>query len=263
MKQGFVRPAVCAAVAAVALGVPAAFADGETNGLAKAVSSAEMPTAEVEAFYSSRKIERGMVENPESVFGYEVEVEWYGFFLGVEGCYDMTNVNGRRGRYNEITPRAGYGAKFGDFSVKAAYLYKKCRECAGEKDHTQEVNVEAEYETPWVTPFLEWNCDIDKKPGAMYGAIGLKREWNIAEWLVATTYGGIGAGNASRNRLDFDSDRCAFRDIHVGGELEVELCPHVKLVPCIDLYDQFTSAGRHAYRKGFVAVGGVKLSVEF
>ena len=260
MKQGYIRPAVCAAVAAVALGVPAAFADGETNGLAKAESSAEMPTVEVEAFYSSRKIERGMVENPESVFGYEVEVEWYGFFLGVEGCYDMTKANGRRGRYNEIASSAGYGFKLGDFSARAAYIYKAC---GGDEEDTQEVNVEAEYETPWVTPFLEWNCDIDKKPGAMYGAVGLKREWELAEWLVACAYGGIGVGNASRNRLDFDSDRCAFRDMHVGAELEIELCPHVKLVPCVDLYDQFTSAGRHAYRKGFVAVGGVKLSVEF
>ena len=260
MKQISIRPALCSAVAAAALGVPAVFADGTTNELVKAESSVEMPTAEIEAFYSSRKIERGMVENPESVFGYEAEVEWYGFFLGVEGCYDMTNVDGRRGRYNEIAASAGYGAKFGDFSAKAAYIYKKC---GGDEENTQEVNLELEYESPWVTPFLEWNCDVDKKPGAMYGAFGLKREWEIAEWLVASTYGGIGAGNASRNRLDFDSDRCAFRDMHVGAELKIELCQNVKLVPSVDLYDQFTSAGRHAYRKGFVAVGGVSLAVEF
>jgi len=263
MKQTSIRPAVCAAVAAVAMGIPAAFAEGTSVEAAESAPSAEMPKVELEAFYSSRKIERGMVENPESVFGYEAEVEWRGLFLGVEANYDMTNVNGRRGRYNEISPTAGYGAKFGDFSAKVAYIYKKCRECAGEKEHTQEVNFELEYETPWVTPFLEWNCDIDKKPGAMYGSVGLKREWEIAEWLVASACGGIGAGNASRNRLDFDSDRCAFRDMHLGAELEIALCPNVKLVPSVDLYDQFTSAGRHAYRKGFVAVGGVKLSVEF
>ena len=263
MKQKSICPALCSAVAAAALGIPAVFADGTTNELVKAESSVEMPTAEIEAFYRSRKIERGMVENPESVFGYEAEVEWYGFFLGVEGCYDMTNVHGRRGHYNEIATSAGYGVKFGDFSAKAAYIYKKCKECAGEKEHTQEVDLELEYETPWVTPFLEWNCDIDNKPGAMYGAFGLKRAWELSEWLVASACGGIGVGNAKRNRQDFDRDSCAFRDMHVGAELEIELCPHVKLVPSVDLYDQFTSAGRHAYRKGFVAVGGVKLSVEF
>ena len=260
MKQKPILPAVCAAVAAMALGVPAAFADGSDKELVKAEASAEMPTVEIEAFYSSRKIERGMVENPESVFGYGAEIEWCGLFLGVEGCYDMTNVNGRRGRYNEIASAAGYGARIGDFSAKAAYIYKAC---GGDEEDTQEVNLETEYETPWITPFLEWNCDIDKKPGAMYGSIGLKREWEIAEWMVASTYGAIGAGNASRNRLDFDTDRCAFRDMHVGAEMEIELCPNVKLAPCVDLYDQFTSAGRHAYHKGFVAVGGVKLSVEF
>lgn len=262
MHSRTILPAAGAVVAALSLVQPS-FADGNANELAEAEASAELPSVELEAFYSSRKIERGMVENAESVFGYEAEAEWHGLFLGVEACYDMTNGNGRRGRYNEISPTAGYGAKFGDFSARLAYIYKKCRECAGEKEHTQEVNFEAEYETPWVTPFLEWNCDIDMKPGAMYGAFGLKREWEIAEWLVASTYGGIGAGNASRNRLDFDTDRCAFRDMHLGAELEIELCPHVKLVPSVDFYDQFTSAGRHAYRKGFVTVAGVSLALEF
>ena len=259
MNLRTILPAAGAVVAALALVQPS-FADGATNELADAGSSAELPSVELEAFYRSRKIERGMVENAESVFGYEAEVEWYGIFLGGEGCYDMTNVDGRRGRYNEIAASAGYGAKFGDLSAKAAYIYKKC---GGDEENTQEVNLELEYESPWVTPFLEWNCDVDKKPGAMYGAFGLKREWEIAEWLVATTYGGIGAGNASRNRLDFDTDRCAFRDMHLGAELEIELCPHVKLAPSVDFYDQFTSAGRHAYHKGFVVVAGVSLAVEF
>ena len=51
--------------------------------------------------------------------------------------------------------------------------------------------------------------------------------------------------------------------MHLGAELEIELCPRVKLVPGINFYDQFTRAGRHAYRKGFVAVAGVSLAVEF
>ena len=44
------------------------------------------------------KTERGMVENKDSVFVYEVELEWYGVFGGVEACYDMTRANGRRSR---------------------------------------------------------------------------------------------------------------------------------------------------------------------
>ncbi len=258
-----ILPAAGAAIAALALGIMPAFADGATNELGKAESSAGTPSAELEAFFSSRKIERGMVENAESVFGYEAEIGWLGFFAGVEGCYDMTGVNGRRGRYNEIAPRAGYGAKFGDLSVKAAYIYKKCKECAGEEEHTQEIELEAEYETPWLTPFMLLNCDIDMKPGATYGAFGLKREWEVAKWLTASVNGGIGFGNAGRNRLDFGRDCCAFRDMHLGAELEFELCPNVKLVPAIDFYDQFTSKARHQYRKGFAAVAGVRLSVEF
>ncbi len=249
-----------AAASAIALTATSAYAEAGTNELVDAESSVKLPSVEAAAFYRSRKIERGMVENSESVFGYEAEVEWYGLFIGVEACYDMTDIHNRKGRYNEIASFAGYGAEFGDFSFKAAYLYKKC---GGDERNTQEVNLDMEYKTPWVTPYLTWNCDVDKRPWAMYGALGVKRGWEINEWLSVSTYGGVGAGNASRNRLDFDTDRCAFRDMHLGLEVEIEICPHVKLVPGVDIYDQFTQNARHAYRKGFVAVGGVHLVVEF
>ncbi len=260
MHKTTVNPVACAVVAALAMGAQPAFADGATNELAETESSIGLPSVEASVFYSSRKIERGMVENPESVFGYEAEVEWNGLFIGVEAYYDMTNVDGRRGRYNEIETEAGYGLKLGDFAAKAAYIYKAC---GGDEPNTQEVELEFEYDTPWVTPFLGLNCDIDKWSGALYGVLGLRREWELAEGVDLSTHAGIGFGNPRRNKADFESDRFAFRDMHVGAELEVDLCPHVKLVPCIDLYDQFTSAGRHAYRKGFVAVAGVSLCVEF
>lgn len=250
----------CAVLSAMALTGVSALANDATNELVDAESSIEPPSIEAAAFYRSRKIERGMVENSESVFGYEVEAEWYGFFIGVEACYDMTDINNRRGRYNEIASFAGYGAELGDFAFKAAYLYKKC---GGDECNTQEVNLDLEYNMPWVTPFLTWNCDVDKRPWAMYGALGLKRGWEITDWMSLLTYGGVGAGNASRNRLDFDTDHCAFRDMHLGLEVEIEICPHVKLIPGVDIYDQFTQNARHEYRKGFVAVGGVRLAVEF
>ncbi len=251
---------VGAAVSALALGAASAFAGNATNELADAESSVKHPSIEAGAFYRSMKIERGMVENRDSVFGYEAEIEWYGFFVGVEACYDMTDIEGRRGRYNEIESAAGYGFSLGDFKAKAAYVYKAC---GGDEHDTQEVEIEMEYETPWVTPFLECNLDIDDKAGALYGAAGLSREWELASWAAVNAYCGVGAGNACRNRADFGSDKIAMRDMHVGLELELELCPHVKLIPGVDLYDQFTSAARHEYRRGFAAVGGVKLAVEF
>ncbi len=260
MHKMTVNPVVCAAAAALALGAHSAFADGATNEISKTESSIGLPSVEAAAFYRSRKIERGMVENPESVFGYEAEIGWHGLFVGVEGCYDMTNVDGRRGRYNEIETEAGYGLKLGDFAAKAAYVYKAC---GGDEPDTQEVEFEFEYETPCVTPVLGLNCDIDKWSGALYGVFGLKREWELVEGIGLSTHAGIGVGNSRRNSADFESDRFAFRDMNVGAELEIELCPHVKLAPFIDLYDQFTSDGRHAYRKGFVVAAGVSLAVEF
>lgn len=260
MHNMTVNPVVCAAAAVLTLGAQTAFADSATNELTQAESSIERPAVEAGAFYRSRKIERGMVENKESVFGYEAEIEWYGFFVGVEACYDMTNIDRRRGRYNEIESFAGYGITLGDFSAKAAYVHKAC---GGDEPNTQELELELEYETPFFTPFLECSLDVDETAGALYGAFGVRREWELAEWASLCACGGVGFGNAKRNREDFDTDRCAFRDMHLGLELELELCPHVKLIPGVDLYDQFTSAGRHEYHKGFVAVGGVSLAMEF
>ncbi len=260
MHKTTVNSVACALVAALAMGAHSAFAEGGTNELSQTESSIGLPSIEASVFYSSRKIERGMVENRESVFGYAAEVEWNGLFLGVEACYDMTNVDGRRGRYNEIETEAGYGLKLGDFAAKAAYVNKAC---GGDEPNTQEVELEFEYETPWVSPFFGLNSDIDKWSGALYGVFGVKHVWEIVNGVDLTTQAGVGFANARRNKADFESDRFAFRDMHVGAELEVELCPHVKLVPCIDLYDQFTRAGRHAYRKGFVATAGVSLCVAF
>ena len=126
MQKMTVNPVACAVVAALALGAHSAYADGAEKEIAAAEPSIGLPSVKAGAFYRSMKIERGMVENKESVFGYEAEIEWYGFFLGIESCYDMTNVEGRRGRYNEIESEAGYSFSLGDFTAKAAYVYKAC-----------------------------------------------------------------------------------------------------------------------------------------
>jgi len=243
-------------------------AKAESVKVAEAANSAELedreglPTVEASINYGSMKIERGQVENRDSVFGWELELEWFGVFGGVESCYDMTGINNRRGRYNEVESFLGYRRSFGDFTASAAYVYKRC---LLEEPDTQEVELEFEYETKWVTPFLEWEIDTKQKPGAMYGELGVKREWELHDRVTAIALAGVGAGNASRNRMDFDADRCAFRDLHLGLGLEIELCPHAKLVPAVDLYDYFTSAQRHVYDRvhGFAAVGSCSLVVEF
>ena len=245
----------CAALNAVAQ-------DPSTNGILKAESGIERPTIEVSVNYRTAKIEYGMVESDESVFGYEVELGWYGFFGGFEACHDMTGVNRRRGRANELESFLGYGFKWGDFSAKAAYAYKSIY--VDEPD-TQEVEIEFEYETPWVTPTLGLICDTREKPGALYGVVGLTREWELGDRLTLVTCGGIGFGNPYHNDWCFERDRWAFREMHLGAELEIELCPHVKLIPSIDFYDYFTEAQRDTYDKfnGFIAVAGCRLAVEF
>ena len=225
-------------------------------------SDIKLPTIEAGVNYRTAKIEYGMVENDESVFGYEVEIGWYGLFGGFEACHDMTGINRRCGRVNEIESFLGYGRKWGDLSVKAAYVYKSVY--GGEPD-TQELEFELEYETPWVTPFVGVICDTCEKPGAFYGEAGLSREWNLCERLTLVTLAGIGFGNPYHNDWGFERDRWAFREMHLGAKLEIEICPHVKLVPSIDFYDYFTEAQRNTYDKfnGFIAVASCCLAVEF
>lgn len=238
-------------------------ADVSTNDILEASSDMELPTVEAGVYYRTAKIEYGMVENDESVFGYEVAVGWYGFFGGVDACHDMTGVNDRRGRYNEIESCLGYGFELGDFSAKAAYVYKAVG-VEGEPD-SQEVELELEYETPWITPVLGLMCDTREKPGALYGEAGLVRDWELCDRLVLVTLAGIGFGNPYHNDWCFGRDRWAFREMHFGAGLEIEICPHVKLVPGVDFYDYFTEAQRKAYDKfnGFVAVAGCRLALDF
>ena len=63
-----------AAFAAVSLAASAT----STNDILEAESDIELPTIEASVNYRTAKIEYGMVENDESVFGYEVEIGWYG-----------------------------------------------------------------------------------------------------------------------------------------------------------------------------------------
>ena len=254
-----------AAFAAATLGVEGqtVHATPSTNDILEVSSGIEPPTVAAGICYHSAKIEYGMVENDESVFGYEVEIGWYGIFGGFEACHDMTGINSRRGRYNEIESFLGYGFAWGDFSAKAAYVYKSVFD--DDESDTQEVEVEFEYETPWVAPFVILECDTREKPGALYGKVGLHREWELTERLTLVTCGGVGFGNPYHNDWCFERDRWAFREMHLGAELEIELCPHVKLIPGIDFYDAFTEDQRKAYDKfnGFFAVAGCRLAVEF
>ena len=203
-----------------------------------------------------------MVENDESVFGYGAEISWHGFFGGIEACHDMTGINHRRGRVNELESFIGYGLTLGDFSARAVYAYKSVY---GDEPDTQEIEVELEYETPLVTPFLAIVCDTHEKPGALYGETGLLREWELCDRLTLVTLGGIGFGNPYHNDWCFERDRWTFREMRLGAELEIEIFQHMKLVPSIDFYDYFTEAQRNTYDKfnGFIAVAGCRLVAEF
>lgn len=263
MKLSFLNGSFLCVVGLVFATGAASAQNIETNEMLKAESNEWLPTLEAGLSYHTMKIERGLVENDESMFGYEVELNWLGLVGGVEACYDMTNVNGRRGRYNEIESFLGYEFTYQDFTAKIAYIYKAIGE-SEEKD-TQEIEFELAYETPWVTPFVMGNFDVKEADGAFYGRIGVAREWDVVDGLTLGITADVGMGDDKRNEADFDSDKWAFREMHLGLELAFEICPHVKLVPTLDFYDYFTSSQRHAWDKckGFVPVAGCSLAIEF
>jgi len=219
----------------------------------------EMPEAEVGAFFASRKVERGMVENRDPVFGWEAEVEWYGFHGGFEACYDMTDIEGRRGRYNELATTVGY--EYGAFSwltLGAEYVYK--HEAEG---HTQEVEFSLEFPTRLLTPYASWNIDAGECAGALYGVLGAFREWQFNYGLTLKAETGMGYGNARRNEEDFECGRVAARDIHATLCIGWEFYEGVKLSPWVGFYDQFTTDGRSAFDNGFFVVAGASLKVGF
>jgi len=219
----------------------------------------EMPNAEAGAFFSSRKVERGMVENPDPVFGWEVEVEWYGFHGGFEACYDMTDINGRGGRYNELATTVGYEyAPFSWLNVGAEYIYK--HEWEG---HTQEIEFSAEFPLSWLVPYATWNVDADECAGALYGVLGIYREWEWKYGFSLMTEVGFGYGNKKRNMEDFECGRCAARDVHANLELSWEFHEGFEIVPFVGFYDQFTKDGRSAFDNGFFVVAGVSVKVGF
>ena len=83
MKSQF----LAAAFAAAFLGASGLtlHANTSTNDILEAESDIELPTVEAGVSYRTAKIEYGMVENDESVFGYEVEICWYGSLRRLRG----------------------------------------------------------------------------------------------------------------------------------------------------------------------------------
>ena len=221
----------------------------------------EMPSAEASAVFNSRKVERGMVENRDPVFGWEAEIGWYGFHGGFEACQDMTGINGRRGRYNELRTAVGWESDLASWlSVGAEYAYKDM----ADEGHTQEVQFDVSFPNELAVPFFSANIDADKFAGAFYGTVGLRREFvTLYDCLTITPVVGIGFGNARRNTADFDCGRDAARDLHVGVESELELYDHVFVCSWVKLYEQFTESGREAFGNGFFALAGCALKVGF
>ena len=220
----------------------------------------EMPSGAVSACFSSRKVERGIIENRDPVFGWEAEIEWHGFHGGLEACYDMTDIAGRRGRFNEIVTCAGYEyAPFEWFEVAADYIYKQ--EADG---HTQEIEAEGCFPLPWCVPFCRMNVDVDETPGALYGVFGAFRDIVLWDVLTITPTVGMGFGNVRRNEADFECHRDAARDVHAGLAIDWEVVPHVHLCPSVMLFDQFTDDGRReSFGNGFFYVVGCAVKATF
>jgi len=229
--------------------------------LAFSTNTVEMPSVEASAVFNSRKVERGMVENRDPVFGWEAEIEWYGLHAGFEACHDMTDINGRRGRYNELTTEAGYEHQLTRWLVVGAeYIYKEMQE----EGHTQEVQFDVEMPFRLAEPFFSANIDADKYSGAFYGVVGIRRDFTtLYDCLTITPEIGIGFGNARRNEADFECGRDAARDIHLGVEAELELYDHVSLCGWFAMYDQFTQEGRAAFDNGFFVLAGCAVKLDF
>lgn len=220
----------------------------------------ETPSVAVSAMFKSRKVERGMVENRDPVFGWDAEIDWQGFHVCFDACHDMTDIDGRRGRFNELETCAGYEyAPFDWLEVVADYSYK--HETDG---HTHEIEAGCRFPLPWCVPFCRMNIDVDKTPGALYGVLGAFRDIVLLDVLTITPTVGMGFGNVRRNEADFECHRDAARDVHAGLAIDWEVVPHVHLCPSVMLFDQFTTDGRReSFGNGFFCVVGCAVNATF
>lgn len=223
-----------------------------------AALAVQAPEASLSAFGRSSKVERGMVENRDPVFGWEAEVNWYGAEVGFEACHDFTGE--RRGRYNELTSRVGYGyevCRWCELAVDWAYKHAV-------EEHTQEIGAEVLFPCPWCVPFCRAEVDADSHAGALYGVLGVFRECEICQGLTATPSAGIGFANQRRNEADFECRRCAGRDVRAGIEFDWEVVDHVHLCPSVMLYDQLTADARSASEhNGFCCCAGCAIKSTF
>jgi len=224
-----------------------------------AESAVTFPEVSAAAFFHSRKVERGLIENRDPVFGLEAEIEWIGFRGGFESCHDMTDANGRRGRYNELTARAGYSREILTWlEASADYIHRQTAE-----DHTGEIEAETRFPLAWCVPHVMANIDTKGAPGAFYGVLGASKDICLAGSLILTPEIGMGFGNRRRNRIDFDCGRNAARDVHVGISAAWKFSPGFELCPYVTIYDQFTKDGRRTHDVGFFAVAGCAIRATF
>ena len=90
MKSQFFAAAF--AVATLGAAGQASCATSSTNDVLEASPDIELPTVESGVNYRTAKIEYGMVENDESVFGYEIEIDFYDAFTKDQRkAYDKFN----------------------------------------------------------------------------------------------------------------------------------------------------------------------------
>ena len=263
------------------------------------VPNEEWPAFEVAVDFCTRQLSYGLVDNRDPIVTLEAAVGWRGFTFGSAMIYDTTEwgrqhggYGNRKGRYQELAFGPEYGQTFSseDYSFLftsvegfVGYVYEyhpPVRKTRGERNpDTQFAHAGFAFPDLWLKPAVSAELDIDNEVGAIYlaaegghaftliGAAGGRE----VDFLSLFVCGGVGFGNAKRNRTDAGFEASAFKDVWLTLALDWHLTDHVCLSPYVAASEQLHRRLREAARTSYAGethastqlVGGLRLAASF
>lgn len=210
--------------------------------------------------FTSKQTTYGLIDNDDPIFTPFASISYGPLSFDVAAIFDTSSWGSKHGgygdrkwKYQEIAFGPTLTLPLGIFEVFANYTYEyhpSVKKNTGhENPDTQFLNFGIAMPDVLLTPSLSVEIDIDNEPGAAYFLFEVGHTFGLIEdCLDLNLSGGIGFGNAKRNRYDADFDSIAFKDISASAALDWHITPNLTLSPYITASQQLHGRLRDAAR---------------
>ncbi len=233
--------------------------------------------------FTSKQTTYGLIDNDDPIFTPYASIGYGIFSFDVAAIFDTTDWGEKHGgygdrawKYQEIAFGPTLTVPLGMFELFANYTYEyhpRVKKNRGyENPDTQFINLGVAMPDVLLSPSLSVEVDIVNEPGAAYFLLEIGHTFGLVEdCLDLNLSGGIGFGNAKRNRYDADFDSMGFKDISGSVALDWHITPSITLSPYMTASQQLQGRMRDAAR-GYIedekhnsayVLFGVVLAAEF